>query len=109
MIVEPLDTLAKSRATIGLLCKTAVARKALAHAWKNRIALAEAEIHKIDAAESFDAAADACLLLCTITSTGAARDRLVYQNLDDRRHIATIGYRDDPLVADANAYDRWKH
>lgn len=109
MIVNLLDTLAGRNATIALLCKTAVARKALAHAWRNNIGLAAAEIHAIDAAESFGAAVDACLLLCRIAPVDGDRDCHVYQSLGDANPSSTIGYRDGTLVADAKAYDRWKY
>lgn len=65
MLMKLLEMLSGRKATLAMLCKTAVARKALVHAWKNDISLSDAEIHPIDAAAHFDAAVDACLLTCT--------------------------------------------
>ncbi len=59
MLMKLLDMLSGRLATLGMLCKTAVARKVLVHAWENDVTLSDAEIHPIDAMESFGAAVDA--------------------------------------------------
>jgi hypothetical protein len=94
---------------MAMLCKTAIARKVLVHAWKNDISLTGSEIHSIDAALSFGAAVDACLLVCTLSPASHNRDCRVYRRLGDTEPAATIGYHDDQLVADVSAYERWKH
>jgi hypothetical protein len=109
MLIKLLDMLTGRRATLGMLCKTAVARKVLVHAWKNAIALSGAEIYPIDAAAFFDAAVDACLLVCSLAPTTHNRYCRVYRQLGDSTPVATIGYHDDQLVADVAAYERWKH
>lgn len=109
ILIKLLDVLAGRRAALGMLCKTAVARKVLLHAWKNGIKLADAEIHPIDAMAFFGAAVDACLLLCSLSPASHARDCRVYRQLGDDRLIASIGYHDDQLIADVAAYERWKH
>jgi hypothetical protein len=109
MLIKLLDVLSGRRAAIGMLCKTAVARKVLVHAWKNDINLTDAEIHPIDAMTSFDAAVDACLLVCSLSPASHNRDCRVYRQLGDDHLVATIGYHDDQLVADVAAYERWKH
>jgi hypothetical protein len=92
-----------------MLCKTTVARKVLAHAWKNDSSLADAEIHPIDAAASFGAAVDACLLVCSLSPGSHNRDCRVFNHLGDTVPVATIGFHDGQLVADVAAYERWKH
>ena len=109
MLMKLLDVLSGRRAALGMLCKTAVARKVLVHAWKNDITLSDAEIHPIDAAASFGAAVDACLLVCFLSSASHNRDCRVYRQWGDARPAATIGYHDNQLVADVSAYERWKH
>ena len=109
MLMKLLDMLSGRRATLGMLCKTAVARKVLVHAWKNDITLSDAEIHPIDAMASFGAAVDACLLVCSLSPASHNRDCRVYRQLGDDNLVATIGYHDDQLVADVAAYERWKH
>ena len=109
MLIKLLDLLEGRKATIAMLCKTAVARKALAHAWKNNISIAEAEIQPIDAAASFGAAVDACLLICSLSPGNNQRDCRVYRRLGDTEPTATIGYHDGQLVADVSAFERSKH
>ena len=109
MLIKLLEMLAGRRATVAMLCKTAVARKVLVHAWKNDISLNDAEIHPIDAAASFGAAVDACLLVCSLSPASHNRDCRVFNHLGDTEPVATIGYHDGQLVADVAAYERWKH
>ena len=47
--------------TIALLCKTSVARRILERAHRERLPIASASIHRLDAARWFGAAVDACL------------------------------------------------
>lgn len=109
MLIKLLELLDGRRATLAMLCKSAVARKVVAHAWKNEISLTGAEIHPIDAATAFGAAVDACLLICTLAPACHDRDCRVYRHLGDAEPVATIGYHDGQLVADVSAYERWKH
>jgi hypothetical protein len=109
MLVKLLEMLGGRRATMAMLCKTAVARKVLVHAWKNDISLIDAEIHPIDAATYFGAAVDACLLVCSLSPSSQNRDCRVYRRLGDSEAAAVIGYHDEQLVADVSAYERWKH
>ncbi len=109
MLIKLLEMLEGRRATVAMLCKTAVARKVLAHAWKNDSSLADAEIHPIDAAASFGAAVDACLLVCSLSPGSHNRDCRVFNHLGDTVPVATIGFHDGQLVADVAAYERWKH
>ena len=109
MLTKLLEILAGRTATMAMLCKTAVARKVLVHGWKKDISLANAEIHPIDAAVSFEAAVDACLLVCSLSPGSHNRNCRVYRRLGDPEPTATIGYRDGQLVANVPAFERWKH
>ena len=109
MLIRLLEMLDGRRAVLAMLCKTAVARKVLTHAWKNNLALGVAEIYRINAAASFGAAVDACLLVCSMSPSSHSRDCRVFTHLDDVEPAATIGYHDSQLVADVVAYERWKH
>jgi hypothetical protein len=92
-----------------MLCKTAVARKVLTHAWKNRLSLGGAEIHRIDALRHFGAAVNACVLVCDFAPAGSNYDCLVYGHPDGKEPPHIIGYREGHLVADADMYEKWKH
>lgn len=110
ILIKLLELLEGRRATMAMLCKTAVARKVLMHAWKNRIRLENSEIHAINAAALFGAAVDACLLVCSFTpSLRHNHDCRIFRQLGDDHPAKIIGYHDGLLIADVAAYNRWKH
>ena len=109
MLIRLLETLSGRRAWLAMLCKTAVARKALLHAWKNGIGVDWAEMRTIDAGGSFGAAVDACLVVCSLSAAGGSKDCGVYADLWRRSRSSVIGWCDSQFVADVPAYERWKH
>jgi hypothetical protein len=109
MLMKLLEALDGRRATLAMLCKTAVARKIVHRAWQTGVSLADAEIRRIDAAEFFDASVNACLLVCSLVPGESSRDCRVYRHLDDDKPAQIIGFRDGQLLADIEAYDRLKH
>jgi len=113
MLIRLIEKLSNHRATLAMLCKTAVARKVLLHAWKNRLPLRRSEIRLIDAKKYFGATVDACLLLCSF-ETASENDHgsdqsTVYDRLGDKEPSQAIGYREGRLVADVDSYEHWRH
>lgn len=109
MIIRLLEWLDGRVATLAMLCKTAVARKALYHAWKRDLRLEDCSLHQIDAQRHFGAAVDACLLLCRLTPSGRTYDCRVHEKLGDPRASRVLGYREGRILADVGTYDRLKH
>jgi hypothetical protein len=109
MLIHLLEWISGREATLAMLCKTTVARKALLHAWKNGLPIERSSIYAIDAEASFGAAVDACLLVCKVSPSGQDHDCSVYGQLHARSKDATFGYRDGRLVANVDAYQRWRH
>ena len=109
MLIKQLDWIAGKRATVAMLCKTAVARKVLAHAWKNGHRLARADIYRIDATAHFGAAVEACLLVLTASSTERRTGCRVHASLGDESVSAVLGYDNGRLLADTAAYESWRH
>jgi hypothetical protein len=108
MMLRILKWLKGRDGVLTMLCKTAVARKVLAHAWKSELAPARSDIYAISALDHFGVSVDACVLVCSFSSAGTY-DASVYSDLDAVAPCSTIGYRDGRLVADIGLYDRWKH
>ena len=109
MITRLLEAMGGRPASLAMLCKTAVARRAMLHAWESGIAIDDACLYRIDATEHFGAAVDACLLVCRTGGKQPARDCRVYASLAGTTPSHIFGYRDDQLVAEAAAFDAWRH
>jgi methylase of polypeptide subunit release factors len=108
MLIHELKWLQGKKATLAMLCKTAVARKVLRHAWQHGFSITDASIYRIDAFKHFDAAVDACFLICTIGDQQSF-DCNVFDSFDATGPINIFGYRDGQLVANVEAYERLKH
>ena len=109
MLIDILGWLNGRDSVMAMLCKTAVARKVLTHAWKHRVGLGDCRIFQIDAWKQFGAAVDACLLYCELSPSSHTRQCRVHGTLDMNSQEGEFGYHDDRLVADISLYRRWKH
>jgi hypothetical protein len=109
MIIHLLDWLQDRSGILAMLCKTAVARKALLHAWKNEIRVQDSSLYLIDAIEHFGASVDACLLVCQTGGSRTSHDCRVFKSLGSATTSQVFGYRDNQLVAEVDVYDSWKH
>lgn len=110
MLLSALNWLRGREGVLAMLVKTTVARKLLAHAWKNNLSLRYSAMYHIDAARHFGAMVDACLFVCALSPGARSRDCVVYKCLDeDAAPVAKIGWRDGQMVADVARYERWKH
>ncbi len=109
MLNKAIEWIRSREATLAMLCKTAVARKVLHHAWKSGQHLKESEIYHIEASRYFDAAVDACLLVVTATASDGNFDCQVYGGLKAASPNVTIGYRQGRLVADVKRFEHCKH
>jgi len=109
MLDKAIEWLNGRQATLAMLCKTAVARKVLHHAWKSRQHLIRSEIYRIKASKYFGAAADACLLVVSTSLSNGNFDCQVYDSLKDISPTVVFGYRQGRLVANITCFERWKH
>jgi hypothetical protein len=109
MLLKSLEWIKERRAVLAMLCKTAVARKVLVHAWKNSYRLDLADVHLLDTAKYFGAQVDACLLVVEPSPLGSHRSCRVHDTIRDGRITALWGYRDGDLAADVKAYETWRH
>jgi hypothetical protein len=109
MISRLLEAAAGRRATLAMLCKTAVAHKVLANAWKSGLPLERSEIRPIDASKHFGAQVDACLLVCHLGCRALEKDCLVFDDFSSEGATRRFGLCDGRLVADLRAHDRIQH
>ena len=109
MLRKNLEWLNGKNGLLAMLCKTTVARKVLAYAWRKELTVASASLYYLDAQKYFGAAVDACLLLIRTHPAGQSRECQVYPSLQAGHSIDGFGLRDGRLVADIHLYDKWKH
>jgi hypothetical protein len=109
MLTRSLEWLGGRSATLAMLCKTAVARRVLCYAWRNDFQLSRADMFGIDAMKHFNAAVEACLLVCDMAAGGHSNECSVYSSLHQQMPDRVFGFREGLLLADVVAYDRWKH
>lgn len=109
ILIRVLHWLNNRDAIMGMLCKTAVARKLLIYAWKNKISLSDSAIYHIDASAYFSASVDACLLVCKFSPAALNLTSRIYNNLEGNKLVQTIGSRSGILVSSVESFERWKH
>jgi hypothetical protein len=107
MLIDMLSWMDGKTGTLAMLVKTSVARKALYHAWKNNIALANAAIYTIDTRKYFDAAVEACLFVVDFSQQPQLKDCAIYDSLDTPTPRTVIGYRDNQIIANSVFYTKW--
>ncbi|MCX6343972.1 MAG: SAM-dependent DNA methyltransferase [Armatimonadetes bacterium] len=108
MLIRLLDWLSEHNAVLAMLCKTSVARKVLAYAWRSGIQIQSASMHLIDAQASFGVSVDACLLVCVLAPASNCDTCVVYPNLSKHNSGSKIGYIDGQIVADVDRYLHWR-
>jgi hypothetical protein len=110
MLVKLAEALQPRGGTLAMLVKTAVARKLLTHCWSTGIPIVDSTIYRIDAAEHFDAAVDASLVVIEFGESAKPKRAQVYGQLSHAiRPTATIALEDGKLIADLDAYRATKH
>lgn len=109
MLMRMLECLKGKNATMAMLCKTAVARKILQHAWKNDWNISDAAIFNIDAAKHFAAAVEASLLVVSSTVNRGASTAAVYPTLSSTKPSSILAYRNGAVLADLKSYENWRH
>jgi hypothetical protein len=109
MLIQLLGGMNDRQGTLAMLCKSSVARKVLCHAWRNGANVTKAAIYGIEANLHFDASVDAVLLVVDLGPNGVAKEAAVYPALKESTPRSVIGFENDNLIADAQAYHRWRH
>lgn len=109
ILIRILHWLNSKDATLAMLCKTSVARKILAHAWKHDITVSDSAIYRINAAMHFNASVDACLLVCSFAPSAHNFDTPIFSSLTATEPERVIGYRDGEVIASVAGYNLWKH
>lgn len=109
MLLKHFEWLKERRGIIAMLCKTAVARKTLHHAWKNDLPISLAHMYLIDAQKYFGASVDACFFVVILHEKTTSQDCLIYQNLTDNHPSHSIGFHDNLMLSNVEKYERLRY
>jgi hypothetical protein len=71
--------------------------------------VSDAQIYLIDAKKHFGVAVDACFLVIEIGAGPVSQDCAIFDSLSSPQPSSVIGYHDDTVVSDVEAYKRWSH
>lgn len=106
MLLEVLRWFEGRAGDVAMLVKTAVARKILAHAERQRAAVRDAFMIGIDAKKDFGAAVEACLLVMRLSANtkDASHDYTIFDDLHDTKG-RRVGHRGGLTVGDLDAFD----
>lgn len=104
MLIVVLALLSKSGGSLAMLVKTAVARKVMSHAERQKQPVIRSTIAKIDAKKHFNASVDACLLVIEFDPAApASYDYIIYESLDDLVG-RKVGHRQGMTVSDLDSF-----
>ena len=105
MLLDVLRWLSLRGGDVAMLVKTAVARKVLAHAERQRQPVTDAQIVEINAKKHFGASVDACLLVIRLDpKVQPSYDYTVFASLEDRQG-RTVGHRQGLTVSDLDTFE----
>lgn len=109
MLLRALEWIDGQEASLALLCKVAVVRKVLRHAWNHGQRLRNAEVRCIDAFKHFRASVDACLFVISGSPRCGEIECAVYDSLEAATPSSRFGLRGGEIVADLQLFETWKH
>ncbi|MBX3413209.1 MAG: hypothetical protein KF708_11015 [Pirellulales bacterium] len=109
MLMRLLEALDGTDSSLAMLCKTTVARRVLAYAWKRKLSFERTAIYSIDANAEFDVSVNACLFTCHLSTRGTSQDCDLYAGLDAAQPLRKMGWRDAQMVTNVAAFERWGH
>lgn len=106
MLLKVLAWFRHRTGAIGMLVKTAVARKILSQAQQQGATLVDAFMFNIDSKKNFNAAVDACLLVMRFDpkATDATYEYTVFRDLNAEQGTR-VGHRIGKTVGDLDAFD----
>lgn len=110
MLLKVLTWFRGRHGAIGMLVKTAVARKILSQAQQQSANVVDAFMFNIDSKKNFDAAVDACLLVMRFdpAASNVGYEYTVFKDLY-ALHGTRVGHRDGKTIGDLDAFDATMH
>lgn len=109
MLLKIFDWLNGRNAVLAMLLKTSVARKVLTHAWAEGMNISKAEMRHVDSKAAFGATVSACVLLVQFGSRRKEYECHVYDSLDSKTSVSSLGFADGYLLSNLKLYQKWNN
>ena len=103
-----LERISRTENMLAMIVKTAVARKLLQYASRQRLGICNAAMYAIDAKREFGAAVDACVFYCDGTTETPDYTAQIFEHLSVDQPSHSIGFEGLQLIADTHAHARAK-
>jgi 16S rRNA A1518/A1519 N6-dimethyltransferase RsmA/KsgA/DIM1 with predicted DNA glycosylase/AP lyase activity len=109
MLVRLISEIQNRNAVLAMLCKTTVARRVVKHIWLNDFCVKKVSMYEIDAKRYFNAAVDACLLLCEMGKGAKEKVCDVYTGISEDNRRYRLGFCKNELLADVEKYSCYSY
>ncbi len=106
MLMKLFDAANITDACLAFVSKVSVARKLLKYAKMKNLNIEYSYIFNINAKQFFNASVEACVFICFFNRTTRNYDCRVFDKLNLKSYVSTIGFREGMLLADAKSFDR---
>lgn len=109
MLIQHMNWLRDYTGCVAMLCKTAVARKILLHAWKGGIPTIDSRMVQIDAMHHFNAAVDACFFIVESNHDQTSTDCKYYRAFGADAPSQVFGYHEGIMLSDVPKFYELHH
>ncbi len=107
MLIQNLKWISEHSGCLAMLCKTAVARKILRHAWKECVPTTGSRMVRIDTMKHFSAAVDACFFSVKINGKQTSTDCEFFDDFKETEPANIFGYHDGMVLSHVDEF--YKH
>ena len=106
MLTRNLKWISRHNGCLAILCKTAVARRLLRHAWKNSMKTSETRMVKIDAMKHFSAAVDACFFSVKTSDRIFSTNCEYFDDFNKSEPSAIIGFHEGKMLSNVDRFHK---
>lgn len=104
MLIQNLKWISEHNGCLAMLCKTAVARKLLRHAWKEGVPTTGSRMVQIDAMKHFSAAVDACFFSVKTNGEQTSTDCEFFADFGESEPANVFGYHEGMMLSHVEGF-----
>ncbi|MDF1735574.1 MAG: N-6 DNA methylase [Minwuia sp.] len=108
ILIQNLRWISEHNGCLAMLCKTAVARKILRHAWKEGVPTTGSRMVQIDAMKNFSAAVDACFFSVKTNGRQTSTICEIFADFEGTKATNIFGYHEGMMLSHVDAFNEHK-